>query len=738
MGPIGQLMSMIPGMGGMAKRGPGGGRPRRPQADRGDHPVDDAARAARPGRPQRLAPAADRRRLRAPSLPDVNRLVKQFAEMQKLMKQLSGGGSRGRARRPDRAGDEPEESRMTRADPTTRRRRPISDRDAAGRADAPPADPGAATPSTAPSAGAVEPTPPTARRAGPAVRGRPGAEPPAAARRRRWAIALGGVAIVVASTAAIVALASGAPERLDRVGYMPERHDRRTARSASTCPATSAQKRRRRSCRSSRASPTRPRSRRSSTRSSTGSSARRSNGDADLHAPTSSRGSAARSRSASAAAGPGASIADPSAMAGAPRPRRSSRSRTAAAALAWFDDDRRERRSTDDRDVQRRDALTVPGDDGARAPYASRSTDKVVRRRRPSPSVKAAVDTEGRRHASPTTPTFKAALGIVDERPRRVRVRRLPVACVQSATGRAAGGRRGLGSTAVDDELLATASRPGPPRRPASRTTRSSCERGVPVDRRRLRRDEPARATLAGHVPRDADRLVESHDFGDGAHGAPRRVPRHAGASSEHVRPARPGARPARRRRRRHRLDRRRRGRRRRRRRRRRSRAASSSPRPTRGGRRDFFGCIRSSLVARRRGAGHRRPRRVAHGDTTITIDRPQRRRCRHGRRRGLPPGCQGVELAYAVTDDVVVDRLRARRSSSTSSTRRRRPRSPATPRYKALARARRRGEPRRHVRRHHRDPRAARAAVARRELPAETWATTSARSSRSSCRSTR
>jgi signal recognition particle subunit SRP54 len=29
------------------------------------------------------------------SLPDVNRLVKQFGEMQKLMKQLSGGGRRG-------------------------------------------------------------------------------------------------------------------------------------------------------------------------------------------------------------------------------------------------------------------------------------------------------------------------------------------------------------------------------------------------------------------------------------------------------------------------------------------------------------------------------------------------------------------------------------------------------------------------------------------------------------------
>jgi signal recognition particle subunit SRP54 len=41
-----------------------------------------------------------RRRIAAGSgttLPDVNRLVKQFAEMQKLMKQLSGAGRRGAA-----------------------------------------------------------------------------------------------------------------------------------------------------------------------------------------------------------------------------------------------------------------------------------------------------------------------------------------------------------------------------------------------------------------------------------------------------------------------------------------------------------------------------------------------------------------------------------------------------------------------------------------------------------------
>ena len=61
------------------------------QPRRGDHPVDDAARAARPERPERLAPPPDRGGS-GTTLPEVNRLVKQFGEMQKLMKQLSGAG----------------------------------------------------------------------------------------------------------------------------------------------------------------------------------------------------------------------------------------------------------------------------------------------------------------------------------------------------------------------------------------------------------------------------------------------------------------------------------------------------------------------------------------------------------------------------------------------------------------------------------------------------------------------
>ena len=67
MGPMGQLMGMIPGMGGMAKEAQEAVDRGDLQAGRGDHPVDDAARAARPGRHQRLAPAADRGRVRRPA-----------------------------------------------------------------------------------------------------------------------------------------------------------------------------------------------------------------------------------------------------------------------------------------------------------------------------------------------------------------------------------------------------------------------------------------------------------------------------------------------------------------------------------------------------------------------------------------------------------------------------------------------------------------------------------------------
>jgi signal recognition particle subunit SRP54 len=93
MGPVGQLMSMIPGMGGMAKDA-------QAAVDRGDMQRVEAIILSMTPRERRepgVLNASRRRRIAngsGTSLPEVNRLVKQFGEMQKLMKQLSGGGGR--------------------------------------------------------------------------------------------------------------------------------------------------------------------------------------------------------------------------------------------------------------------------------------------------------------------------------------------------------------------------------------------------------------------------------------------------------------------------------------------------------------------------------------------------------------------------------------------------------------------------------------------------------------------
>jgi signal recognition particle subunit SRP54 len=93
MGPLGQVMSMIPGMGNLAGEA-------QAAVDRGDLKRTEAIIRAMT-RSERRDPtvlnSSRRRRIAAgsgTSLPDVNRLVKQFLEMQKLMKQLSGGGKR--------------------------------------------------------------------------------------------------------------------------------------------------------------------------------------------------------------------------------------------------------------------------------------------------------------------------------------------------------------------------------------------------------------------------------------------------------------------------------------------------------------------------------------------------------------------------------------------------------------------------------------------------------------------
>ena len=93
MGPIGQLVSMIPGMGGMANEA-------QAAVDRGELKRTEAIiRAMTPAerRDPSILTGSRRRRIAAgagTTLPEVNRLVKQFGEMQKLMKQLSGGGRR--------------------------------------------------------------------------------------------------------------------------------------------------------------------------------------------------------------------------------------------------------------------------------------------------------------------------------------------------------------------------------------------------------------------------------------------------------------------------------------------------------------------------------------------------------------------------------------------------------------------------------------------------------------------
>ncbi len=96
MGPIGQVMGMIPGMGGMAKEA-------QAAVDRGDLRRTEAiirAMTPRERRDPTVLNASRRRRIAAgagTALPEVNKLVKQYDEMRKMMKQLGGLGRRGGA-----------------------------------------------------------------------------------------------------------------------------------------------------------------------------------------------------------------------------------------------------------------------------------------------------------------------------------------------------------------------------------------------------------------------------------------------------------------------------------------------------------------------------------------------------------------------------------------------------------------------------------------------------------------
>ena len=193
----------------------------------------------------------------------------------------------------------------------------------------------------------------------------------------------------------------------------PGRHHRCTARSGSTCPATSARPSAR-SSRSSRASPTRPRSTPSSTRSSTSSSATRPTTSRRTPA-TSSRGSTASSRSASGPLPPAAALKE--------RPSRIGDFRALRPALGQGSGRRprpgstqaahQGRRDDDDRDLPaaRPDRLRAERR-ASRSAYGDRSTA-----RSPSlgdlASVKAAIDTNGA-GAFANEPGPKAALAAAD------------------------------------------------------------------------------------------------------------------------------------------------------------------------------------------------------------------------------------------------------------------------------------------------------------------------------------
>jgi signal recognition particle subunit SRP54 len=90
MGPMGQIMEMIPGMGGVAKEA-------QAAVDRGDlKRVEAIIRSMTPDerREPTILNAARRRRIARGSgtrLQDVNQLVRQFGELRKMMKQMTGG-----------------------------------------------------------------------------------------------------------------------------------------------------------------------------------------------------------------------------------------------------------------------------------------------------------------------------------------------------------------------------------------------------------------------------------------------------------------------------------------------------------------------------------------------------------------------------------------------------------------------------------------------------------------------
>ncbi len=96
MGPIGDLLKMIPGMGGLAKQLPEGAQAEA-EMKRIEAIISSMTRAERVE--PTLINGSRRRRIAAGSgttVSDVNQLIKQFAEMQKVMKQMGGMAKSGR------------------------------------------------------------------------------------------------------------------------------------------------------------------------------------------------------------------------------------------------------------------------------------------------------------------------------------------------------------------------------------------------------------------------------------------------------------------------------------------------------------------------------------------------------------------------------------------------------------------------------------------------------------------
>ena len=90
MGPLEGVLKMLPGVNTKdAEAGEDGSQAH--EARRGDHPLDDARGAKGSDADQRIAPGANREGS-GRSISDVNRLLDQFREMQKMMKKMAQGG----------------------------------------------------------------------------------------------------------------------------------------------------------------------------------------------------------------------------------------------------------------------------------------------------------------------------------------------------------------------------------------------------------------------------------------------------------------------------------------------------------------------------------------------------------------------------------------------------------------------------------------------------------------------